>query len=123
MMGNIVQLFFSITSALGSYPYKINLIPTKLDFKITVKRKSYLWKLSKSYLFIHVVKANMTFFLSLKTYFERKDFLLFMFHCIWANSSIVSFCQHLCFIFHKGEVMQLANGTVLFKEKFTRSKL
>ncbi len=122
MMENIVQLFFSITSSLGAYPFKINLIPATLDFKITVKRKSYMWKLSVFYLLLYAVKANVTFFLSLKIYFDYYDFLLFMFHCIWANSFIISSCKHLCFIFHKGKVMQLANGTVLFKAKFTRGK-
>ncbi len=122
-MENIVQSFYNLTSTFGSYPYKIKLIPDTLDFHVTAKRKAYLWKLSVVYLLFHCIKTNVSFVFSLKTYFESQGFLKLMFHCLWSISFIIVFFQHFCFIFHKKEVMQLANGTVLCMQKFEKGKL
>ncbi len=121
-MENIVQKFYNLTSAFGSYPYKINLLPGTLDFHITAKRKAYLWKLSVVYLLFHGIKTNVSFVLNVKTYFESNDFLKLMFHCLWSITFIVIFFQHLCFIFHKGDVLQLCNGSVLCMQNFEKGK-
>ncbi len=122
-MDTFLEHIFRIFGNLGSFPYK-TIKPGKFeDGEILLSKgaRHTFWCLTAFVQVFHMSKTIAYLILFGKQYLIAGEVLRLVFHIFWlaAHTSMAS--NHIVFIFHQSDVVELVNGTIRLTKYYQRS--